>query len=327
MSSIRLAVPERRRKSDSNTFSSTLEMLARQGFEIRRFTGEPWRAELGDVMLIRGNVNWFPSVKRQLYETPRDKLPAIVVWHLEPLPPSPGSGQAWPWLDHREIAKLLIRSPRATDPYTNYWVLRRLHRRGLPDWLFASSAERVEFLEAKGIPAEHLPMGYLPVLGRDLGLQRDIGVLFLGAATLRRSILIARLRRLGVNLTVRGGWHNPECWGDSRTRLINRTKVFLNLPRFAGQFALLRFVLGAANKALIVSEPLYNSAPFVAGQHYVAATYREMPRVIRYYLEHEDERRRIAENGYHLTMEKCLMSHSVDRLAECIRRLVEARRP
>jgi hypothetical protein len=167
-------------------------------------------------------------------------------------------------------------------------------------------------------------MGYAPSQGRDLGIERDIDVLILGATTLRRSLKIGRLRRQGVDVTVRGGWHSPQYWGDSRTRLINRARIFLNIPRFAGQFALLRFTLGASNRALIVSEPLYNSAPFVPGEHYVAAGYGEMPRVIRYYLAHEEERRRIAENGYHLTMEKCLISHSVDRLAECIRRLAEA---
>ncbi|MFB3777994.1 MAG: glycosyltransferase [Bryobacteraceae bacterium] len=137
--------------------------------------------------------------------------------------------------------------------------------------------------------------------------------------------MIARLRWLGVNLTVCGGWRKPEYWGESRVELINRTRIFLNLPRFAGQFTLLRFVLGACNKALIISEPLYNSAPFVAGEHYVAATYQEMPRVIRYYLEHEDERRRIAESGYHLTMNHCLASASIERLAGRIRLLAQAR--
>ncbi|MFB3777993.1 MAG: hypothetical protein ACE141_10290 [Bryobacteraceae bacterium] len=133
MGPIRLAVPERSLRRTKGQAFQTLELLRGQGFEIRPFSGEPWRPELGGVLLVRGNLNWFPLVKRQLYDTPREELPPVIIWHLEPLPPPPGSCQPWPWLDHREIAKILIRSPRATDPYTNYWVLRRLHRRGLPD--------------------------------------------------------------------------------------------------------------------------------------------------------------------------------------------------
>jgi hypothetical protein len=325
MDPIRVAVPERGKPEGRKSASVTLELLRKHGFEVRGFCHAPWRSDLGDVLLVRGNLNWYPQVKRQLYETSRDRLPPVIIWHLEPLPPPRASGQLWPWLDHKEVFKILIRSPRATDPYTNYWVLRRLHERGLPDCLFASTAERVEFLQERGIPAEHLPMGHTPGQGRDLGLERDIDALFLGAITARRSLQIARLRRHGVNVTALGDWHNPEFWGESRTRLINRAKIFLNVPRFAGQFALLRFALGACNKALVVSEPLYNSAPFVPGEHYVVATYPEMPGVIQFYLAHEEERRKIAENGYHLTVNKCLLSHSIDRLADRIRQLAEGR--
>jgi hypothetical protein len=72
-------------------------MLRGQGFEVREFCGEAWRPELGDVLLVRGNLNWYPLVKRQLFLTPRDRLPPVVIWHIEPLPPpaarvKPGPG-------------------------------------------------------------------------------------------------------------------------------------------------------------------------------------------------------------------------------------------
>jgi hypothetical protein len=242
------------------------------------------------------------------------------------LPPPRASGHAWPWLDHREILKILTRDRRATDPYTNYFVLRRLHKHGLPHRLFMSTAERVEFLAERGISSEHLPLGHSPEQGRDLGLRRDIDVLFLGALSLRRRMMIGNLRRRGVNLTALGDWHDSSLWGESRTTLINRAKIFLNIPRFAGQFAFLRFTLGASNKALLLSEPLYNSAPFVAGVHYVSAPYREMPELIRYYLTHEEERSKIAEAGHRLTVEECRLEFSWDRLAECLRELAGARK-
>jgi hypothetical protein len=325
MNSIRIAVPGRGGGTPGVTHFSFSDRLREKGLDVRTFRGEPWRRELGDILLVHGTLSWYPRVKSQLYTTPRDKLPPVVIWHHEPLPPPRASGQFWPWLDHREILKILARSPRATDPYTNYWMFRRLHQRGLPDWLYVTTAERVEFLRERGIPAELLPLGHYPDQGRDLGLERDIDVLFLGGTTLRRSLKIARLRGRGVNVTALGDFHNPEYWGEGRTRLINRAKIFLNIPRFARQFTLLRFALGACNKALLVSEPLYNSAPFVPGEHYVAADYGEMPRAIQYYLTHEEERRRIVENAYQLTLEKCLISHSIDRLAQRLRQLAEGR--
>jgi len=298
-----------------------LRLLEASGIAIRPFGHVEWQPEFGTILLVLGNLNWYPAVRRRLLTAPVPELPKVIIWHYEPLPLPRAAGVGWPWLDHREIVKILLRDPRATDPYTNFFLLRRLHRRGLPHRLLVSTVEWVEFLREHGIPAEHLPLGYDPGQGRDLGLQRDIDVLFLGASSLRRRLKLAYLHWRGIKVTALGDWNNRAYWGENRVRLINRARIFLNIPRFAAQFTRLRFTLGAANKALIVSEPLYNSAPFEPGKHYVAAPYREMPEVIHYYLSHEEERRKIAEEGYRLAVEQCLLSDSIDRLAECIRQL------
>jgi len=303
-----------------------LRLLEARGIAIRPFGHVEWQPEFGTILLVLGNLNWYPAVKHQLLTSPVSELPKVILWHYEPLPLPRTAGVGWPWLDHREIAKILLRDPRATDPYTNYFVLRRLHRRGLPHRLFASTQERVEFLRKHGIPAEHLPLGYYPAQGRDLGLSRDIDALFLGASSLRRRLKLAYLHWRGIKVTALGDWNNSAYWGEDRVRLINRARIFLNIPRFRAQFAHLRFVLGAANKALIVSEPLYNSFPFEAGRDYVAAGYRDMPDAIRYYLTHEDERREIAEAAHRLVMEKCSLAASVDRMAASIKELLEGGR-
>jgi|GEM_PF-1384848 len=323
---VRVAAPQRQISGAQGRAFRLDKLFEPYGIEVCSLGSGPWRPGLGDVLFVNGNLNWYPAVKKQLLKEDPRALPPVVIWHSEPLPPPRASGLPWPWLDYREIAKILLRDPRATDPYTNYFLLRRVHRRGLRWKLFASTLERVEFLQERGIESEHLPLGYYEGQGEDLGLERDIGVLFLGAPTLRRRMKLAYLRRRGVDVLALGDWKDPSLWGEARTRLINRSKIFLNIPRFRGQFALLRFALGASNKALIVSEPLYKPEPFVPGEHYVEASYEQMPEVIRYYLTHEKERREIAENGYRLATGQCNVSRSIEKLALTLRAFAQERR-
>jgi len=170
-----------------------------------------------------------------------------------------------------------------------------------------------------------VPLGYDPGYGRDLGLRRDLDALFLGEQRIpRRRHVLAGLRKQGVNLTTRGDWSDPALWGDRRTELLNRSKVVLNIQRFPSEFSGLRFVLGMANGALVVSEPVYDAHPFVAGRHFVSASVEEMPAVIRHYLEHEDERRRIADEAYTFVTRQLTMERSVSTLADLIARRAQA---
>jgi hypothetical protein len=131
--------------------------------------------------------------------------------------------------------------------------------------------------------------------------------------------VIKGLQRRGVNLTVMGSPTDPACWGENRTRLVNRTKILLNLSRSSGQFPDLRFILGMANKSLVISEPIHHPAPYVAGQHFISATFEEMPEVIAYYLAHESERERVANEGHRFVTREVTMIHSVNRILELVR--------
>jgi hypothetical protein len=293
------------------------DALRQLGCRVNPLANRPWRPEDGSVLLILGNAYWYPPVLRQLLTEPKDQLPVTVIWHWEPLPPPDASGLSWPLPTLREIAKIILRDWRANDIYTNYRVLKQLWKRGVIDVLATSTPARVEFLAERGIHAHYLPLGYTPDHGCDLKLERDIDVLFLGdKRPFRRKWLISRLRRRGINLMLAGDWADPAYWGENRTRLINRSKIYLNVQRFPGEFSGLRLVIGMANKALIVSEPMYNPAPFVPGVHYVSATIEEMPRVIEYYLAHEEERERIAAEGHRFVTEQLPLSRSVHQLIE-----------
>lgn len=295
-------------------------ILKASGYQVTERSDGPLDIESGSVLWILGNANWFPKVFRQLESTPQSRRPLVVLWHFEPLPPPKESKLSWPRLNLREIGKILLRDARATDVYTNYFRLRRLVQKGLPDLLVVSTLSRHEFLAEKGIAATWVPLGYSKSIGQDMELQRDINVLFLGALNIpRRKRNITHLRRRGVNILTMGSWSDPTCWGDNRTRLLNRTKIFLNILRFPGELSGLRLILGMANKALVISEPMYNPAPFVPGKHYINATIKEMPEIIRYYLTHEYERKRIVNEAYLFVTQELTMERSVSRILELIR--------
>ncbi|MDA0205260.1 MAG: hypothetical protein O3A53_09865 [Acidobacteria bacterium] len=95
-----------------------------------------------DVLLFLGNASWRPQVIRQLRRTPKALRPFTAVWHWEPLPPSGASCLPRPKLGLREIGKIVLRDPRATDTYTNFSTLRRLCQEGIVDLLAVSTCGR-----------------------------------------------------------------------------------------------------------------------------------------------------------------------------------------
>jgi hypothetical protein len=271
------------------------------------------------LLLLQGSPNWYPRICARLERTRTEERPFVVVWHSEPLPSPRVSRLPSQRLHLRELAKIALRDPRATDPYTNLTRLERLARHGLPDLLAVSTRERQVTLEERGIDAELVPLGYYPALGRDLGLERDLDVLFLGALDVpRRKRALRRLRRLGVELVEKGDWSDASLFGEPRVELLNRTKILLNLARQPGQLSGLRMILGMANGALVVSEPIWLADPYVPGQHFVQAPLDELPDLIRYYLEHEDERLTITERARRFVTTELNRAAGLDRLVTLI---------
>jgi hypothetical protein len=302
---------------------SIATLLQEAGCQVTSVGDGPVSLESDGVMWLQGNANWYPTIWRQLVARPQSERPLTVVWHAEPLPPPTAAGLPWPRLTLQEIARILLRRPGATDVYTNYFRLRSLARRGLPDLLVVSTRAGQQFLTERGIPAQWVPLGLLPSSGEDMGLQRDIDVLFIGDLSVpRRKRLIARLQQQGIKLLAVGSWSDPAFWGEKRTRLLNSAKIVLNIQRYPGELSGMRFLLAMANKALAISEPIYDPTPYVPGKHYVSASLDDLPQLIRYYLAHEKERVAIANEGYRFVTQELTMARSVSRILE----LLSARR-
>jgi hypothetical protein len=273
-----------------------------------------------DVLWILENANWFPAVCRQLQMTPPAERPFTVIWHSEPFPPPKSTRLPAPRLHLREIAKIVLGDRWATDAYSNYLRLRPLIQQGIPDLLLVSTPGGKRFLAEQGIDSTYVPLGYHRAEhGYDMGMERDIDVLFLGALHItRRKMLFKKLREKGIHLTAKGSWSDPGVWGENRTRLLNRAKIFLSLQRYPGELSGARLILGMANKALVISEPVNEPGDFVPGKHFVSAASDEMPDMVDYYLNHQTERESMAAEGHEFVTRQLTMERSVSRILELI---------
>ena len=73
-----------------------------------------------------------------------------------------------------------------------------------------------------------------------------------------------------------------------------------------------------ANKALVVSEPIYRPAPFVPGEHFVEADVDDMPALLHYYRTHRAERDRVVERAHRFVTEELTMEAAVARLVSLV---------
>ena len=292
--------------------------LEQHGFEVSATGDLDVAAGYADILWVQGNINWYPRLRRSLLRIPRDERPKTIFWHTEPLPLPSSSGLRTPLPTLAEVAKILKRDARATDARTNARRLRQMWQQGIPDVIVVSTASRKAYLAEQGIESHFVPVGYNESFGCDLGLVRDIPALFIGIMTdPRHKRAVRYLRRNGVDVMARGDWtHDAGLWGEKRTETINRARVFLALQRNPRELSGVRMILGMASRALVISEPIHQPDPYIPGTHYVSVPLEEMPDAIRYYEEHPDEARKIADAGHRFVTTEHTLDRSVTRIFE-----------
>lgn len=195
-------------------------------------------------------------------------------------------------------------------------------RQGLLDVLSDSSKIYGRILTLRGIPTIYVPWGASPSAYADVGLERDINVLWMGKrGTRRRSELLDRIRRqlrsFGVDMYVADNEENPFIFGETRTKFLNRAKITLNITRTWYDDNFSRFALAVANRSLVVSEPLLpHCADYEVAVRYVSAPIDRLAESIVYYLTHDDERERIVESAYRLITTQLAFRDSIVRLMD-----------
>lgn len=295
--------------------------------------GQPWLPTF-DLLLGYGpftlETGSMLTVSRQILALPVEQRPIFVWWLTEgmPDPRFPSWFVTLASKSRVSADRLLAKGstlprPRWRDLLLTGHRLRIIgeldwmRERGLPDVLVVTCPSRAQYLQKRGFRPIVVPLGYHgPSYGSDLGLERDIEVAFLGNTSSRRRQQI--LPRLFDELTKRSIQVAVEnnLYGEARSVFINRSRILLNILRAPQDFVGQRFLLGAANKALIISEPVSDIAPFVPGQHLVVADLHELADAVQYYLSHESEWQEITDRAYRLVTEELTITKEVGHILE-----------
>lgn len=187
------------------------------------------------------------------------------------------------------------------------------------DRVVVTSRDRREALARHGIAASAVPFGYSEVVAGPIAPpgrgERDLPI-----------VTIAKLdSRTAGRRSVVGEWRDQEprlrvlddVWGSERNALLRRSKVVLNVSRRPGDFVGWRLVLALATGSVVVTEPLVDPFPFVAGEHFVEAPLDGLLDAARGLIADEPTRRRIAEAG------QALLTGEL-RMARCLSRAISS---
>jgi spore maturation protein CgeB len=193
-----------------------------------------------------------------------------------------------------------------------------------------------------GIRTEYLPLAFDPRVLELLEAQhvpRDqYGAVFVGALNRRRhaegnNVLEGAARRTPVDFWgyAGGAWpvdspmrrrYHGQAWGLDMFRVLYSSRIALNRHiRVAGDYANnMRLYEATGVGALVLTEERLNlDELFVPGNEVVTYTTEdELVERIDYYLQHDDERRSIAEAGQRRTLSEHTHRHRLERVLELL---------
>jgi hypothetical protein len=205
-------------------------------------------------------------------------------------------------------------------PYDLYNVMneyawfRRHYSRHWCDIVYAGTLARCRFLVSRGIDARFVPMGYHRYWGEDLRIARDIDVLFLGKLRKNSRLRILRpimkkLSRQGVVVrTVEKG-----CYGLERTRLLNRSRILIDLVRLGWDMPVMRLLMAMSCRVLVISNWTHGPSPF-SSEHLVQTDTDNIAETVLHYLRHSNERQQIVDSAYTFVTEELTLDNSVRQI-------------
>lgn len=275
------------------------EILQELDFTVRLVVDDEVDLAPDRVVFAAGATRAYRRTLERIATMPAGQRPVTLVWHTEPLPMPRAAGLRAQPLTVREFGKIVLRDRRVNDHYSNARFLRQLAGSGAADAIAVATKAYQAYLAEHGIDVHHVPVGYHPSQGRLLELERDIDVLFLGDSRLpRRRRILGGLREAGIEVLTLGDYADPDLWGEGRTKLMNRVKIALNIPRLEGHLPDIRLLVAMATGALVVSEPLYLPQPYRPGVHYVETPAAGMAETVNSYLADDAARTRITEAAH-----------------------------
>jgi len=275
-----------------------------------------------DMVIARGPFGSLVPIANQILALPVPQRPAFILMMSEqlPNPKIPEWIRYWGGILRTRIERIAYSKPESDKWQASpkfKWITSKAHRfryygdlwwlrrQGILSVLSISSKWTGEFLRVRGFDPLVLPIGHLPDKYDNLELERNVPVLWLGKiGSPRRGRILKdirkELRTKGVEMLVIDGVENPYVFGDKCSELLSRTKIALNLLRSDWDDNSMRYLIAAPRRALIVGEITLPHTDFMPGVHRIEAPVGKLAETILYYLDHEEERRRIADQAYQL---------------------------
>lgn len=280
-----------------------------------------------NLLLVIGSPTLHPHLPYDLSARRRSAPQMrVFLWHMEHLldADTPLLKQAALCLKARvERAR---RGDYSNTRAGNFLAIREASWMALFDRVLVFTRRKEGFLRARGIDAQYLPLGHHPVWGwTDAGdtTHRDIDVLFLGMLHGRRQAIMdtiqAKLAPFGVRVQTNYDFNPSGAWGEERNALLRRAKVFLSIYRYPGDGSGMRFSMGMGNGALVVSEPVADPDPFVAGRDFVQAPVPALADAILAALSDEPARLAICRAAQDCLRARYSLQGSAERILALLR--------
>jgi hypothetical protein len=285
-----------------------------------------------DLLLTFGPYGKVLPLWQEAASRSKDTRPITIHWNTEGLPDiriplglMDLFGSMRSWIGRLSYSKSSFNRGLSQIPPLSWWDhvsfryryygdYKYAYEKGWLNLLFDTSTIYTKLRVKSGLPTLYAPWGGSSYWYKDLNLERDIDVLWMGVrGTHRRSNILdmvaKELSSQGVKIHMADNQQNPFIFGDVRTRYLNRAKITLNITRTWYDDNFSRFVLAAPNRSLIVSEPVLQHCPeFQKGVYFVSSQIEDLSKTILYYLENEPERQQIVENAYHFVTQELRFS-------------------
>jgi len=196
------------------------------------------------------------------------------------------------------------------------------------DYLFTTCSHHTHAWRALGVNAVLLPTSGCSPEFADAAKERDeqysADVAFVGQPYPRRVMYFEALTEFDLALygprwgeTPLSRYHRGEAWAEERIKATYNAKIAVNIHhRYAGGGGNMRLFEAPATGTMQIAD-YYDPDWYDEGEEIVSIqTPKELREAVRYYLENDDERERIAKQGY----ERAATNHTYcQRMARLVR--------
>jgi len=213
----------------------------------------------------------------------------------------------------------------------DHWRFDNLGRHYAPHFNFCVTVDEVSLEKYKRLGYGNILLsqwGANTALYRKRQVGEEIDVSFVGQNYANRHGLLSRLNKIGIDIQCFGaGWENGWVSFDKMIEIYNRSKVNLNFSTSAlgptKQTKARVFDIPACGGFLLTEHSPDLSRYYRAGKE--IETFEDIDEAVEkiaYYLDDEEERKRIAERGYQRTLKEHTYQ---DRFKDVFKEILEKR--